>query len=73
VADGLAHGVRPLRAHLPPPGPVVEPGVPGAPTPEPDDEDDQLVPPGSGEPPVDLPSRETPGSADARGLTTRAS
>jgi hypothetical protein len=46
--------------HLPPPDPVVDPDVPGLPTPEPDDDDDQPVPPGSGEPPVDLPGRETP-------------
>jgi hypothetical protein len=60
VAPGSALDPSTRRAHLPPPDPVVEPEVPGSPSPEPDDEDDQPVPPGSGEPPVDLPGRETP-------------
>ena len=60
MAAGVVAGPSVRRAHLPPPDPVVEPDLPGTPSPERDDEDGQPVPPGSGEPPVDLPGRETP-------------
>jgi len=52
----------PWRAHLPPPDPVVEPDGPGTLVPDPDqgDDEDSPVPPGTAEPPVDLPGRETP-------------
>ncbi len=55
-----AGGAR--RAHLPPPDPVVEPDGPGTLVPDPGsgDGEDSPVPPGTGEPPVDLPGRETP-------------